>query len=807
MLGALSGPALAEAPPEQIPPRLLEDVQPTYPPEALHAPASAEVAVELQIDTLGAVLSARVLSGPEVFAPAALAAAARMRFAPALLGGAPVSSTLVVHFHFTPPEPELHEGEDSDADIEIVVESDVDREDTHARTTLDEATLDRSAGSDLASQVSQIPGVTLASTSAATAKPIIRGQSERRLLILYDSVRHESQKWGPDHAPEIDPFSAGQISVIKGAAGVRYGPNAIGGVILVEPPPLLEEPGADIKTLWSGASNGLRGYGAARIDLAPEVAPGLTLRAEGDLSRSASLRAPGYVLGNTASQIWNAGGVVGYHKDTLSIRATYHRYDLRAGVFYGVSQHTPSDFLAALEREEPLTADLWTTTYRIDRPYQAVSHDLASLHVDRKVGRAGSVEAVYAFQLNHRREYEQVRESVEGPQYDFVLHTHSLDLRFEHSAIAIGSGAQLSGGGGLSSSLQENVYAGLPLLPNFRALGAGLYGYERLSGDRAALEAGLRYDALSRVAFLTQSAYDRHVSRGTLSAGSCGTGDVARCPSRYGALSVSLGGLWEVADDTLDLKLDLSSASRPPNADELYLNGSAPTFPVYALGDPSLRTENTWGASPTIVLRRPWLIGELSVYSNLVDRYIYFAPELTADRQPVFDVTIQGSFPRFGFRPVSALFYGADGGLTLGPTGPVGLDLSGAVVRARDTETGDLLVGIPSDRARAALVARPHGLSRLRETELSVVVEAVARNRVDPSLDIAPPPPGYVLLGVSARSELPMRRNTLRFGIDLANIGDTKYREYTSLLRYYADQPGRDLKLWIGADLPPKARP
>ena len=30
---------------------------------------------------------------------------------------------------------------------------------------------------------------------ANAAKPIIRGQQERRLLLLYDGVRHESQKW------------------------------------------------------------------------------------------------------------------------------------------------------------------------------------------------------------------------------------------------------------------------------------------------------------------------------------------------------------------------------------------------------------------------------------------------------------------------------------------------------------------------------------------------------------------------------------------------------------------------------------
>ena len=51
-------------------------------------------------------------------------------------------------------------------------------------------------------------------------------------------MRHGFQNWGIDHAPEIDISSADNISVIKGAAGVRYGPEALGGVVLVEGPQL-----------------------------------------------------------------------------------------------------------------------------------------------------------------------------------------------------------------------------------------------------------------------------------------------------------------------------------------------------------------------------------------------------------------------------------------------------------------------------------------------------------------------------------------------------------------------------------------
>jgi iron complex outermembrane receptor protein len=777
---------------------LLRKAELFYPPEALAEQLHGDVLVRVSVGVDGEVVGAALVSGPEVFAAEGLAAARRLRFAPARQGDRAVPSQVDVVFHFAPPALPV----DLEPDIEVVVEgSSADRTDTHARTTLGPEQLERSAGQDLAETVSQIPGVTMAGASSDAAKPVIRGQQERRLLLLYDGIRHESQKWGPDHAPEIDPFSAGQISVIKGAAGVRYGPDAIGGVILVEPPPLRQEPGVGGKTLWSASSNGRRGYGAARLDLAPEALPGLVFRVEGDYARGAALSAPDYVLGNTGSELWNAGLTVGYVRERHQLRLAYHHYDLRAGVFYGVSHHSPDDFLAQVERGAPVNAQLWTPTYAIDRPYQSVRHELVLAHGDTELGSWGALEGVYAFQLNHRREYEQVRDSIEGPQFDFVLRTHSLDLRLRHDGVPLGT-ALLKAGAGATGSFQENVYEGLPLVPNFRGFGAGAYAYSRLQTDRAEIELGARYDALARTAFLTDSAYDRHLARDTLDPSSCTLqGDVASCPAAYDALSLSLGGLWKIVPQALEVKLDLSSANRFPGADELYLNGTAPTFPVYALGSPELGTETTWGASPTLGLRLSWLQAELSAYANYVDDYIYFAPELGPSGEPAFDVTIRGAFPRYGFSPVDALFHGADGGLSLGPEAPVGLELQGALVRASDLRSGQFLVGTPADRARASVHLRPRGLGRLRETFLSAHLELIARQgRVDPRADLAPAPEGAVLLGLSAGTDLPLRERTLHLGLDANNLTNAGYREYTSLLRYYADQPGRDLRVRIGLD-------
>lgn len=796
---ALADPAYAGDPTSEetsSAPQLAQPAELRYPPEATGTGAHGDVRLRVEVDESGVVTSVIWIDGLDVFRAEAERAAATLRFSPASRDGVAVRSSTVVSFHFAPPTQDLEPVDD-----EIVVTgSRAHALETRATATLSEAVIERNAGQDLAETVAETPGVTLGRGSADVAKPIVRGQVERRLLLLVDGIRHESQKWGADHAPEIDPFAAGEIQVVKGAAGVRYGPDAIGGVILVKPPPLREEPGVSGKALLVGALNGRRGMAALRLDVVPKRWPDLAWRVEGNVARGAAQSAPDYVLGNTASQTWNAGTTLRFRRGDSDFRLDVHHYDFAGGVFYGIVNATPAEFESQLVANRPLNADLWETTYAIDRPRQTVAHDLAALHVDSVVGM-WSINGVYSFQMNRRREFEQARQSVTGPQYDFLLRTHAVDGSATHDPIALGSGA-LQGGFGLQGSFQENVYSGLPLIPNFRAFHGGVSARERWTATRSAVELGVRYDHLNRTGFLGESDYRRHERRGTLDEASCAVdadSGVARCPAQYDTASVSLGGIWRSADEALELKFDLSSASRFPQADELYLMGSAPSYPVFAYGAPNLATETTWGASPTVAVHLPWLDGEISPFANYVQRYIQFAPERGADGSPAVEVTIRGAFPAYGFHAIDAYFAGLDGGISLFPQALVGIDVQGAIVRARSVETGAFLIGIPADNARASLVARREALGAWRSAAAKVSVDAVARqSRVDPALDFAAPPPGYVLVGLSASAERPFGARTLSLGVEASNVLNQAYREYTSLLRYYADQPGCDVRVRVG---------
>jgi iron complex outermembrane receptor protein len=428
-----------------------------------------------------------------------------------------------------------------------------------------------------------------------------------------------------------------------------------------------------------------------------------------------------------------------------------------------------------------------------------VTHDVGILSTDIQ-GDWGSLEATYAYQVNHREEYEQVRESITGPQYDFTLRTHSVDSVYQHPTASYAIG-DLDGGVGVQGSFQENVYRGLSLIPNYRSFSGGVFAYERLSLGRVDLEAGARADALTRAAYLRDNDYDAHIRRGTLDEKNCKELDTtARCPADYTATSFSVGTLVHAIPKRLDLKLDLSNASRFPNVDELYMLGSAPSFPVYANGHPDLGAETAWGSSFTAGLRLEAVEAEASLYGQYIEDYIYFAPELNANGEPRFDVTIRGTWPSWGYRPIDAVFYGVDGSVNIGPHSPIGLQARGALVRAEDSDTGSHLVGTPADHLLLALIGRLPPLAAIQTTEIRVTTDLVAsQSRVNAADDFAAPPTGYALLGIGIDTEIG-RKHPVRVGVDVHNLLNTAYREYTSLLRYYADQPGRDIRVRIGMD-------
>jgi iron complex outermembrane receptor protein len=335
---------------------------------------------------------------------------------------------------------------------------------------------------------------------------------------------------------------------------------------------------------------------------------------------------------------------------------------------------------------------------------------------------------------------------------------------------------------------QIHTYNGLHLVPNYTSLGLGAYASERLVGHTTEIEAGARYDLLTRTAKLENIDFLRLVRSGQLAMDACGAEiDPAKCRSRFHIGVGSLGALQRFAD-AWSIKGELSVASRAPNPDEQYLNGAAPTFPVLGLGKPDLRPETTYSSSLTLAYQTEAVKAEASAYANRIDNYIYFGPAIGPDGLPIFDVLIRGTFPRFTTNAVDAVFYGADGGIEVAPIPALELGAQASLVRAYNADDGSYLAFIPADHYRGSITVHPPDVGSLHRTFATLSGAYVAKqHRYNPAADF----------GAELGAETCMAQQDVRLAVQGSNLTSARYRDYTSLNRYFADEPGRQVWLRI----------
>jgi hypothetical protein len=150
--------------------------------------------------------------------------------------------------------------------------------------------------------------------------------------------------------------------------------------------------------------------------------PGLSARAEGSFKELAAPATPDYPLDNTGLREWNAGGAAGYTGPAGDYRLTYLHYQARLGVCSCLRIESSDDFYAQFKRRRPIGAELYDSEFRIERPFQAVAHDLTLGRAGWRLDGLGQISATYSFQHDHRREYDIVREATTGPQFNFRLY-------------------------------------------------------------------------------------------------------------------------------------------------------------------------------------------------------------------------------------------------------------------------------------------------------------------------------------------------------------------------------------------------
>jgi iron complex outermembrane receptor protein len=654
--------------------------------------------------------------------------------------------------------------------------------------------------------VSRIAGVNTISTGQNIVKPMIHGLHSNRILVVNNGVRHEFQNWGSEHAPEIDASLASEIEVIKGAATVRFGPDALGGVILVNPRKM------ELSTPWTasldltGKSNGQSGEASASIGKGFKswsVMGGASVVQQGDL------HAPDYLLTNTGKAERSAYGSALVHVlPELDIELFYSHVDQTLGILSASVFGNLNDLANAIERDTPLIVDPFS--YNIDAPRQEVRHDLFKANA-RFVGKKHSLLLQYGQQLNRRKEFGVRRGT--APNIDLELLTRSVDLQYRHPHLG-----KLKGHIGAQWLQQANDNlpgtGTVPFIPNYdmEKMGAYLIESFELREDHL-LEFGARFDVME--ASITGREPDNTIYRNTI---------------RYQNFSATLGYMGKLGEHS-SFRSNIGTAWRPPNVAELYRFGQHSFFLEYGLwrytiderfdfvstskgildeSDREVPSEVGYKWINTFNLDKSDFRLEATGYVNYIENFIYAKPGgLTK--------TPRGFFVYFIYDQTNALLWGLDLAADWQHSAKWNSHLSGSYLWSKQIEENDFFAGQPPAKVSYELEYKPT-IPLLRQTSLQLATHYTFRQFQHPRIlsvhefinayqndldrfandasdfDILPPPDGFFLIDAAFKTQW----KKLKLQVQVKNLLNTRYRSYTDRLRYFADGLGRNLIVSVG---------
>lgn len=644
--------------------------------------------------------------------------------------------------------------------------------------------LDQTRGQSLGEALKKLPGVTTLQTGSTIAKPVIHGFHSNRILILNNGIRQEGQQWGSEHAPEIDPFIASRVSLVKGASGVRYGSDAIGGVILVEPAPLPATHGQHGELNMVGFTNGRQGVVSGQTENTLGKDNQFAWRVQGTLKRGGNLQTPGYYLSNTGTSEQNGSVAMAYRTRKLTTDLFYSRFNTKIGIFTGAHIGSLTDLEQVLASGEPYIKSGFS--YAIDRPSQQVQHDLLKWRTTYKPSEKGLWTLTLARQFDDRSEFDLHRPrndslaALNRPELRFRLTTYTGDLVFEHKPVGA-----LSGQAGVTGMYQFNIMNGRPLIPNFRTFAGGAFWIEKLRKERWEYEAGLRFDVRHMQVFryqngvLTSPVYAFANGSGTLGA------------------TYTLNQAWTS-------RVNLGTAWRAPNVSELFSDGVHHGAAAYELGDPGLQPEKAYNLNWNTTYTGKRIQAEVDLFYNYIRDYIYLQPQAEPR------LTIRGAFPFFKYTQTDVIYTGFDASATvtlLPVTNQGGLlwTTKLAYLYVQDVVHHQPLVWIAPNRFDNALRFElpvwgrdtqkkgEHAHWHDLYAEISNLLVA-RQNRVPANSDFVAPPPAYALWNAAVGATFPFAgEHGLTVSLSVNNLFNTVYRDYLNRFRYFADDPGRNL--------------
>ena len=579
-----------------------------------------------------------------------------------------------------------------------------------------------------------LPGVRATFYGPNASRPIIRGLGEDRIRLLLNGLTGiDASTISPDHAPAIDGLDADQIEVLKGPAALRFGSNAIGGVVNVVdgrlPLTLPEKPiSGEIfvgKTTSENATSG-----AFRLT---GTSGKFVFRMDGLARSSDDYEIPGFVQSSVLRAITGnsaRGSVFNTRGETTAIGVSAARIDARTN-FAISARKTASNY--GIPNEEAFI-DLKQTRY----DGRAIIQDL------------GFIDSLTVSATSGDYTHSEIEFSGETGT---VFTNKGYEGRVEARLKPMGNFDGLYGvqfGSNDFSALGAEAFILPVTIEN-----VGVFGFQRYKSNMWGAEAGLRYE---------QRGYG----------GLAGKRDFDLSSGSVSVFATPISGLR--------VSLSASRSQRAPTEVELFADGPHAATQAFEVGDPNLKTETATGYEGSVSWRSGGWNATLNLWQAQFDGFVAFAPTGgIEDDLPVFSVT-QADAVLSGYEAsVSGTFWR---GASWSINGDVALDY----VRGRYDTAGNI-ARMPPRLTTLGLEARSDRLSARGEVQILADQTEVAAFEL--------PTEGATTYNVRFGWKPLAENDDLELTLEGRNLSNEEVREHTSFLKDQLPKPGRSVRLSV----------
>ncbi len=674
--------------------------------------------------------------------------------------------------------------------------------------------IEKFSGNSLGDALKNIAGVSSLNTGANIVKPVIQGLNGSRVLILNNNVRMQDMEWGDEHAPNIDINANQDISVVKGAAALEYGGDAIGGVIVLNPLPIIRTDSLFGKTQLNLFSNG-RG-GNVTSSLVKSFGSGLYMKVQGSFKRLGDLDAPDYVQSNTGIQESGISVNIGNRDFIQGWEGYYSFFKSDIGILRASHIGSADDLIAAINSSVPLVINDFT--YSINNPKQEVAHHLAKLNYYRRFTGFGKLNLQYDFQNNRRFEYDiRIGDDANKASLDLKLTTHTLSSSVQLDAEE-GLKIKIGALGRFQTNFANPDTGVRRLIPDYDKYDFGGFalGEYDITEDFK-VDAGVRYDftlidakKFYRTSRWLERGYDSDFENEIVGAVRnkeilVGVIDytaidlLANPVFNYHNVSAMAGFQYDLREDEA-LRFNYAFAQRAPNPSELFSDGLHHSAARIELGDLRIKSESSSKLSASYERNSSKWGFNLGPYLNVINDFVLLEPSGV-------ESTIRGAFPVWSYRQTDAQLIGIDFSLYNNWTSSIRTDHQFSWVQGTDKSTDIPLINIPAANMGNSMTYSNeswHGLTISLESQFVFEQQRFPPNitvfspqeQQDVVLDINSPPPSYHLLSMDVSAKFSLRKKEdLSIGLRGTNLLNTNYRDYLNRQRYFVDDLGRNLSL------------